>query len=46
MRKARNVLNRILKIIKLEEMRILPGQLAFFMVLSIFAIFPIFGVIG
>lgn len=46
MRKAKNVLNRILNIIKLEEMRILPGQLAFFMVLSIFAIFPIFGVIG
>lgn len=46
MKKARKMLNRILKIIKLEEMRILPGQLAFFMVLSIFAIFPIFGIIG
>lgn len=46
MKKARGVLKNILKIVKLEEMRILPGQLAFFMVLSIFAIFPIFGVIG
>jgi len=46
MKRAKNLLNSILKIIKLEEMRILPGQLAFFMVLSIFAIFPIFGVIG
>lgn len=46
MKKARKVLNRIWKIFKLEEMRILPGQLAFFMVLSVFAIFPIFGLSG
>lgn len=46
MKKAKEILNNILQIVKLEEMRILPGQLAFFMVLSIFAIFPIFGVIG
>ena len=46
MKKARRVLGRIWKIFKLEEMRILPGQLAFFMVLSVFALFPIFGLIG
>ena len=46
MKKARRMLNRIWKIFKLEEMRILPGQLAFFMVLSVFALFPIFGLLG
>ena len=46
MEKARRVLGRIWNIFKLEEMRILPGQLAFFMVLSVFALFPIFGLIG
>ena len=46
MKKARKALNRIWKIFKLEEMRILPGQLAFFMVLSVFALFPIFGLLG
>ncbi len=46
MKKARKVLNRIWNIFKLEEMRILPGQLAFFMVLSVFALFPIFGLLG
>ena len=46
MKKARKMLNRIWKIFKLEEMRILPGQLAFFMVLSVFALFPIFGLFG
>ena len=46
MKKARRVINRIWKIFKLEEMRILPGQLAFFMVLSVFALFPIFGLLG
>lgn len=46
MKKARMMLNRIWKIFKLEEMRILPGQLAFFMVLSVFALFPIFGLLG
>ncbi len=46
MKKARRMLGRIWKIFKLEEMRILPGQLAFFMVLSVFALFPIFGLIG
>ena len=46
MEKARNMLGRIWKLIKREEMRILPGQLAFFMVLSIFAIFPLLGLIS
>ena len=46
MKKAREMLRRFWKIFKLEEMRILPGQLAFFMVLSVFALFPIFGLIG
>ncbi len=46
MKKAKRVLIRIWKIFKLEEMRILPGQLAFFMVLSVFALFPIFGLLG
>lgn len=46
MKNARKMLNRIWKIFKLEEMRILPGQLAFFMVLSVFALFPIFGLLG
>ena len=46
MKKARKMINRVWKIFNLEEMRILPGQLAFFMILSVFSIFPIFGVIG
>ena len=46
MKKAMSMLNRIWKLIKREEMRILPGQLAFFMVLSIFAIFPLIGPIS
>lgn len=45
MKKAKKMIIRIWKIFKLEEMRILPGQLAFFMVLSVFALFPIFGLI-
>ena len=40
------MLKRVLNIVKLEEMRILPGELAFFMVLSVFAIFPVLGLIG
>lgn len=46
MKKARSMLNRIWNLIKREEMRILPGQLAFFMVLSIFAIFPLIGLLS
>ena len=37
MKKAKRMINRILQIFKMDEMRILPGQLAFFMVLSIFS---------
>ena len=40
------MLGRVWMLIKREEMRILPGQLAFFMVLSIFAIFPLLGLIS
>ena len=46
MKKVKRMLNRIFKIIKREEMRILPGQLAFFMVLAVFSIFPLLGLIG
>lgn len=46
MEKAKRMFSRLFKVIKLEEMRILPGQLAFFIVLSIFAIFPLIGFIG
>ena len=46
MKRARKMLGRIWKIFKLEEMRILPGQLAFFMALSVFALFSVFGLIG
>lgn len=46
MKKARQMINRVFKITRLEEMRILPGHLAFFMVLSVFAIFPIFSYIS
>ena len=46
MKKAKSMFNLLFKIIKLEEMRILPGQLAFFFVLSIFAIFPLLGFIS
>ena len=46
MKRARRMLDRFWKIFKLEEIRILPGQLAFFMVLSVFALFPLFGLLG
>lgn len=46
MKKAKRMFERLFKIIKLEEMRILPGQLAFFFVLSIFSILPLIGLIG
>lgn len=46
MKKAKKMFKRLFKIIKLEEMRILPGQLAFFIVLAIFSIFPLIGYIG
>lgn len=46
MKKAKRMFKRLFKIVKLEEMRILPGQLAFFIVLAIFSIFPLIGYIG
>ena len=46
MKKFKNYLKRILKLINLEEMRILPGHLAFNLVLMIVPIFSLIGVIG
>lgn len=46
MKNAKRMFRRLFKIIKLEEMQILPGQLAFFIVLAIFSIFPLIGYIG
>lgn len=46
MKKIGGMLKRVFKIIRLEEMQILPGQLAFFIVLSIIAIFSLIGFIG
>ncbi len=46
MKRARKMLSRVFRIIKKEEMRILPGQLAFFMILAIFSIFPLLGLIS
>ena len=46
MKEAKKIGKRIFKITKLEEMRILPGQLAFFIVFSLITIFSIIGLIG
>ena len=46
MKKVRNMVGNLMQIMRQDEMRILPGELAFFMVLSFFAIFPIIGIIG
>lgn len=46
MNRLKRMFNRIMKVIKLEEMRILPGQLAFFIVFSLFTIFSLIGLIG
>ena len=46
MKEARKMFKRLLKIINREEMRILPGQLAFFFVFSIIVIFSLSGLIG
>ncbi len=46
MKKAKGMLNRIWAIVQRDEMRILPGQLAFFMVLSILSIFPLLGLLS
>ena len=46
MKKTRKMISRVWKIVKREEMQILPGHLAFFMVMAIFAIFPLLGLIS
>lgn len=46
MKRAKKFLKRILKIVRLEEMQILPGELAFFIVLTIFSILPLIGYVG
>ena len=46
MERAREMVDKLMQIMRKDEMRILPGELAFFMVLSIFAIFPIIGIIS
>ena len=45
-RKMRIFLKRVISIIKLPEMRILPGQLAFFLVISIIPLIALVGAIG
>lgn len=45
-KRLKNFLDDILKIIKKPEMRILPGQLAFFFVLSVIPIFAIIIILG
>ena len=44
--KFKSYIKRIIKLISLEEMRILPGHLAFNIVLMIVPIFSIIGVLG
>ena len=46
MEQARGFLKEIIKIIKKPEMRILPGQLAFFLVISIIPTIALVGVIA
>ena len=46
MKKLKKWFKRIYKILKLEEMQILPGQLAFFLVVSVFAMLPLIALIG
>lgn len=46
MKKLKRWFKRIYKILKLEEMQILPGQLAFFLVVSVFAMLPLIALIG
>ena len=42
----KSYLKRILNLIKRPEMKILPGQLAFFIILAIFPLLTLFGYIG
>jgi len=46
MKEAKRTFKRLFKIIKRDEMRILPGQLAFFIVFSIIIIFTLIGLIS
>ena len=46
MKKIKRSLSRIIKLIKLEEMRILPGQLAYFFMFSLLTILSLIGLIG
>ncbi len=46
MKKARDFLRKVISIIKRPEMRILPGQLAFFLVISIIPLVALVGSIG
>ena len=46
MKKIKKWIKKIYKILKLEEMQILPGQLAFFLVVSVFAMLPLIALIG
>lgn len=45
-RKMKIFLRKVISIIKLPEMRILPGQLAFFLVISIIPLIALVGAIG
>ena len=45
-KKMRIFLRKVISIIKLPEMRILPGQLAFFLVISIIPLIALVGAIG
>ena len=46
MKALKKWLKKIYKILRLEEMQILPGQLAFFLVVSVFAMLPLIALIG
>ncbi len=46
MKRARDFLRKVISIIRRPEMRILPGQLAFFLVLSLIPLLALVGVIG
>lgn len=46
MKRIRDFFKRIIKLIGLEEMKILPGQLAFFMIFTIISTFIMIGYIG
>ena len=46
MKRLKKWFKNIYKILRLEEMQILPGQLAFFLVVSVFAMLPLIALIG